>query len=85
MPGLGVLVIGLVMLKSTFSRLAGWLGVVTGVAGVAAVLGPLISEPLGTIAILAAVLTLFWFLAVGLRLLRLASRPTTVVLEQVTG
>ena len=84
-PGLGVLVIGLVMLKSTFSRLAGWLGVVTGVAGVAAVLGPLISEPLGTIAILAAVLTLFWFLAVGLRLLRLASRPTTVVLEQVTG
>lgn len=71
-PGLGALVIGLVMLRSTFGRLAAWLGVATGVAGVVAVLGPLISEPLGTIAILAAVLTLIWFFVVGLRLLWLA-------------
>ena len=60
------------MLRSTFGRLAAWLGVFTGVAGVVAVLGPLISEPLGTVAILAAVLTLIWFLVVGLRLRRLA-------------
>ena len=85
-PGLGALVIGFVMLRSTFGRLAGWLGVVTGVAGVVAVLGPLISEPLGTIAILAAVLTLSWFFVVGLGLLRFASRPTTaVVLEPIIG
>ena len=71
-PGLGALVIGLVMLRSTFGRLAAWLGVFTGVAGVVAVLGPLISEPLGTIAVLAAVLTLIWLFVVGLRLLRLA-------------
>ncbi len=99
-PGLGALVIGLVMLRSTFGRLAAWLGVVTGVAGIVAVLGPLMSEPFGAIAILAAVLTLIWFFVVGLRLLRLASpgsgagvddaaslatRPTTVVLlEQIT-
>jgi Domain of unknown function (DUF4386) len=70
-PGLGVLVIGLVLLRSTFGRVVAWLGVVTGVSGVLAVLGAFIYEPLGTVAILTAVLTLLWFLLVGLRLLRL--------------
>jgi hypothetical protein len=71
-PGLGALVIGLVMLRSTFGRLAAWLGVATGVAGIVAVTGAFIYEPLEAVAILAAVLTLLWFLVVGLRLLRLA-------------
>jgi Domain of unknown function (DUF4386) len=70
-PGLGVLVLGLVMLRSTFGRTAAWLGVVTGVSGIVAVFGRFIYEPLGTVAILTAVLTLLWFLLVGLRLLRL--------------
>jgi hypothetical protein len=69
-PGLGVLVIGLVMLRSAFGRAAGYLGVATGLAGIVAVVGALVYEPLGTMAILAAVLTLIWFLVVGLRLLR---------------
>jgi hypothetical protein len=70
-PALGVLVIGLVLLRSTFGRVVAWLSVVTGVSGVLAVLGAFIYEPLGTVAILTAVLTLLWFLLVGLRLLRL--------------
>jgi hypothetical protein len=70
-PGLGLLVIGLVMLRSRFSRVGGYLGVATGVAGIVAVVGPLLSQSLETVAILAAVLTLAWFLLVGIRLLRL--------------
>jgi hypothetical protein len=59
------------LLRSTFGRVVVWLGVVTGVSGVLAVLGAFIYEPLGTVAILTAVLTLLWFLLMGLRLLRL--------------
>jgi hypothetical protein len=70
-PGLGVLVIGLVMLRSTFGRTTAWLGVVTGVSGIVAVFGRFIYEPLGTVAILTALLTLIWFFVLGLRLLRL--------------
>jgi len=73
-PGLGALIIGLVMLRSSFGRVPGYLGVATGLAAIAAVLGAFVYPQLGTLAILAAVLTLIWFLASGLRLLRLA-RP----------
>jgi hypothetical protein len=72
-PGLGVLAIGFVMLRSTFGRIAAYLGIATGLAGIAAVVGPVVYEPLGTIAVLAAVLTLVWFAVVGFRLLRLAA------------
>jgi hypothetical protein len=69
-PGLGVLIIGAVMIGSVFGRGAAYLGVATGVAAVVSVLGPFAYEPLETVAILAAVLTLAWFLVVGIRLLR---------------
>jgi hypothetical protein len=71
-PGLGALVIGAVMLRSSFGRSAACLGVATGLAGIVAVFGPFIYEPLATVAILAAVLTLIWFFVAGIRLLRLA-------------
>jgi hypothetical protein len=70
-PGLGILFIGLVMLRSVFSRAAAYLGVGTGIMAIVAVLGAFVLEPLGTLAILAAVLTLIWFFVVGLRLLQL--------------
>jgi hypothetical protein len=74
-PGVGALVIGLVMLRSAFGRVAAYLGVAAGLAGIVAVLGPFIYEPLETIAVLTAVLTLIWFFVAALRLLRLAAGP----------
>ena len=71
-PGLGLLVIGLVILRSTFGRSAAYLGVATGIAAIVSVLGPFLYAPLATVAILTAVLTLIWFFVVALRLLRLA-------------
>ena len=77
-PGLGVLVIGLVMLGSAFGPVAAYLGVVTGISGIVAVAGPILYAQLATVAILAAVLTLIWFFLVGFRLLRFASTGTPV-------
>jgi hypothetical protein len=71
-PGLGILIIGAVTIGSVFGRGAAYLGVATGVAAIVAVLGPFAYGPLETVAILTAVLTLLWFLVVGIRLLRLA-------------
>ena len=70
-PGLGILLIGLVTRGSTFGRAAVWLGVATGLTAVLAVVGPFVYEPLGAVAILTAVLTLIWLFVVGLRLLQL--------------
>jgi hypothetical protein len=74
-PGLGIMAMSLVMLQSGFDRISGYVGIATGLAAAVAVLGPLVSESLGTVAVLAATLTLVWFLTVGLRLLRLTRSP----------
>jgi hypothetical protein len=71
-PGLGVLIIGVVMIGSVFGKGSAYLGVGTGVAAIVAVVGPFAYEPLESIAILTAVLTLVWILVVGIRLRRLA-------------
>jgi hypothetical protein len=60
------LVIGIVMLKSVFSRPTAYVGIATGVVGIAAVSGVDIAI------ILNAVAATIWLLLVGYRLHRLA-------------
>jgi hypothetical protein len=60
------LVIGIVMLKSVFSRFTAYVGIVTGVFGIAAVAG------VGKAIILNAVAATIWLFLVGYRLYRLA-------------
>jgi hypothetical protein len=69
-PALGILMIGLVMLKGRFGRGAPYLGVLIGILGIVAVVGPFLWKPLGAVVILTAVLTTVWVLLVGYRLLR---------------
>jgi hypothetical protein len=72
---IGILLIGLVMLRGTFSRAAAYLGVATGVLGIASVVGQLVVAGSGAIiAILASVLTTAWVLVVGFRLYQLSRR-----------
>jgi hypothetical protein len=66
---LGILLIGLVMRKGSFSKSSAYLGIVTGFLGIAAGV-----STFGLIVILAAVLTTVWVLVVGYRLYRLG-RP----------
>lgn len=70
-PSLGILVLGLVMLKSVFSKFTGYSGVATGILGIIAVVGPFILSGLGIFAVLASVLTTLWVLLVGVKLVRL--------------
>jgi hypothetical protein len=68
----GILLISIVTLRGTFSRTAAYLGVATGVLGIASVVGQLLVPGSGTIiAIFASVLTTLWVLVVGYRLFRL--------------
>jgi hypothetical protein len=71
----GILLISIVTLRGTFSRTAAYLGVATGVLGIASVVGQLLVPGSGTIiAIFASVLTTLWVLVVGYRLFRLDRR-----------
>ncbi len=62
----GFLVIGFVMLKGVFSKLTAYIGIVTGVLGIAAVAGASMAV------ILNAVFATIWLFFVGCRLYRLA-------------
>lgn len=73
-PSVGILMIGLVRLKGTFSRRTAYVGVLTGTAGIVAVVGPQFWSPLGAAAILSSVLTTVWVLFVGYRLFRLGQQ-----------
>jgi hypothetical protein len=64
----GILIIGFVMLKGVFNKITAWLGILTGVLGMAAVAG------LSMAVILNAVLATAWLFFAGYRLIRL-SRP----------
>ena len=67
----GILIVGLVMLRAGFSKGSAYLGVATGILGIFSVAGPLLVPPLGVVVIIASVLTTVWLLLVGYRLIQL--------------
>jgi hypothetical protein len=70
-PSLGILAIGLAMLRGTFGRVAAYLGILTGIAGLIAVFGPFLTTALSPAAIVASLFTTVWFAIVGYRLFRM--------------
>jgi hypothetical protein len=71
-PAIGILIIGLVMLKGIFNKVTAYSGVVTGILGIIAVVGSFFIAALGMTAIITSVLTTVWVLLVGLKLIRLS-------------
>jgi hypothetical protein len=69
-PSLGILVLGWVMRRGPFGQGTAYLGVLTGILGIVAVLGPYLVPALGAVVILTSILTALWVLLVGIRLLR---------------
>jgi hypothetical protein len=69
-PSLGILVASLVMRGAAFGRGAVVIGILTGIFGIIAVVGPLVLASLGAAAILASTLTTLWLFLVGFRLYR---------------
>jgi Domain of unknown function (DUF4386) len=72
-PSIGILIIGLVLLKGgIFSKTTAYLGVVTGILGVVSVVGSFFISVLGMVVIITSILTAVWFFLVGYRLLKLS-------------
>ncbi len=68
-PAAGIFIIGLVMFKGGFGKVAAYLGISTGVLGFISVVGSLIVRAAGTVAIAASIATTLWVLLVGYKLL----------------
>jgi hypothetical protein len=68
---LGILLVGLVMLKGMFGKSTAYLGVLTGIVGIVAAVGPFFVSALSVTIIVVSVLTTAWILLVGFRLYRL--------------
>lgn len=71
-PALGLLFASLVMLKGIFSKTLAYMGVVAGVCGILAGIGPLFISELETFQYINASLALIWFFFVGFKLYKLA-------------
>jgi hypothetical protein len=68
---LGMLLLGLVMLKGGFGKATATVGALTGLLGVVSVVGPFVLPALSAAIIAASALTTIWVLLVGFKLLRL--------------
>ncbi len=69
---LAILLTGFVLLQGTLGKSTAYVGLVTGILGIFAVAASFVSESVSSIAIiLTSVLTLVWFLMVGIRFVRI--------------
>ena len=66
----GILLTGIVMLRSTFGKTTAYLGIATGCAGVIAVIGSFLTSALNSAIIVASCLTTLWVLIVGYQFCR---------------
>jgi Domain of unknown function (DUF4386) len=67
-PGVGILITGLVMLKGMFSKATAYLALGSGILGIVAVVGPVFVSSLGVTIIIASALTTVWLFFAGSRL-----------------
>jgi hypothetical protein len=74
-PATGLLLAGLVMRKGIFNKALAYLGVVAGISGILAGVGPLFISELETAQKINAGLAMIWFLVVGWKLYRLGRQP----------
>src|SRR5260221_9024609 len=70
----GILLTGVVMLKGIFGKSTAYVGVVTGILGIIAVVGPFFVSTLSVIIVITSALTTVWVLLVGYRLYRLGQQ-----------
>jgi Domain of unknown function (DUF4386) len=84
-PALGIFLIGMVMLHSTFGKTAAVTAIATGVLGVVSVAGPLFVDGAGMVAVVASLLTTVWVLLVGFKLLASASRRPGAIGQELNS
>src|SRR2546425_1428862 len=70
-PGVGILITSVVMLRGIFSKTTAYLGLVAGILAIVSVVGPFLVRSLGAAVVVSSVITTVWLLLVGYRLYRL--------------
>jgi hypothetical protein len=73
-PALGLLLASLVMRKGAFNKVLAYMGVVAGVCGMLAGIGPIFISALETAQYINASLAMIWFFLVGFKLYRLGQQ-----------
>ncbi|HET9914846.1 MAG TPA: hypothetical protein VFQ13_23350, partial [Anaerolineales bacterium] len=73
-PGLGELLASLVMRKGIFSKTLVYTGVIAGVSGILAGIGPIFIDDLETFQYINASLAMIWFFFVGLKFYKLGQQ-----------
>jgi hypothetical protein len=71
-PGIGILLASVVMLKGLFGKGTAYLGEATGIFALIAAVAPFFVSALGVAVIIVSLLTTIWFLITGYKLYRLA-------------
>lgn len=82
-PGIGIFIAGLVMLKGIFGKSTAYLGLLTGIFALIASVGPFLVSALDVTIIIVSLLTTFWFLFVGYRLYRLGQADAAGVKQKI--
>ena len=70
--GLGLLLASLVMRKGIFSKTLAYMGIIAGVCGILAGIGPIFIRDLETAQYINASLAMIWFFFTGIRLYKLS-------------
>ena len=73
-PAVGLLLASLVMRKGIFSKTLAYMGVIAGVCGMLAGIGPIFLGALDTVQYISAGLAMIWFFFVGLKLYKLGQQ-----------
>jgi len=73
-PGLGELLVSLVMRKGIFSKTLAYMGMIAGVSGILAGIGPIFISELETFQYINASLAMIWFFFLGLKLNKLGQQ-----------
>jgi hypothetical protein len=73
-PALGLFLASLVMRKGNFNKALAYLGMVAGISGILAGVGPIFISALETAQMINASLAMIWFLVVGWKLYRLSQQ-----------
>ena len=73
-PALGLLLASLVMRKGAFNKVLAYMGVIAGVCGMLAGIGPIFISALETAQYINASLAMIWFFLVGFKLYRLGQQ-----------
>lgn len=78
-PSIGILLIGLVMLRGIFNKATAYMALGSGILGIISTVGPFFYKPLGLMVVLGSTLTLIWSFQVGVKLIQYSRSEQSLI------